>query len=170
MSRSAAFASSRTVPPVAHEGDLLIDGGLLNNIPVDVMGRLTGGGPMVAVDVSPDVDLRAEIDLGAEVSGWKVLWSRVNPFSDRIPAPSILSVLGRSVVVGSILTQRERLTSSEAELYLPLPVGAWGLLEFKAIDTIVAAGLEAARDPLRTWWDGLRPRSSASAPRGTARS
>lgn len=28
------------VPPVYHEGDLLVDGGYLNNIPVDVMRSL----------------------------------------------------------------------------------------------------------------------------------
>lgn len=157
----ASISLPGILPPVAHEGDLLIDGGLLNNIPVDAMTRVTGGGPMVAVDVSPDIDLRAEVDVGTEVSGWKVLWSRLSPFSERIPAPSILSVLGRSAVVGSILGQRQRLGHAEGELYLPLPVGEFSLLEFKAIDRIVAAGREAASEPLAAWLESIRPRSSA---------
>lgn len=164
----ASISLPGILPPVAAAGDLLIDGGLLNNIPVDVMSRVTGGGPILAVDVSPDVDLRAEIDVGTEVSGWRVFWSRVNPLAERIPAPGILSVLGRSVVVGSIVAQRQRLGSGADELYLPLPVGAFGLLEFKAIDRIVAAGLEASREPLRAWGEALRPRSTATPRRGTA--
>lgn len=164
----ASISLPGILPPVAHEGDLLIDGGLLNNIPVDVMAGVTGGGPVIAVDVSPDVDLRAEVDVGTEVSGWGVLWSRLNPFQKRIPAPSILSVLGRSVVVGSILTQRQRLGRGEDELYLPLPVGAFGLLEFKAIDEIVKVGLESSREPLRVWGEALKLRSSATSSRETA--
>ncbi len=166
----ASISLPGILPPVAHEGDLLIDGGLLNNIPVDRMAGVTGGGPVVAVDVSPDVDLRAEVDVGSELSGWRVLWSRLNPFVDRIPAPSILSVLGRSAVVGSILSQRQRLGATAGELYLPLPVGDWGLLEFKAIDRIVEAGLESSREPLRAWAEPLRLRSSARSGRGSATS
>jgi NTE family protein/lysophospholipid hydrolase len=156
----ASVSLPGVLPPVAERGDLLVDGGLLNNMPVDSMNRLTGGGPVVAVDVSPDVDLRAEIDAGTEVSGWRVLWSRISPFSERIVAPSILSVLGRSVVVGSILSQRQRLATGDTELYLLLPVGDWGLLEFRAIDQIVQRGFEASLEPLRSWW--------AAFDRGTA--
>lgn len=166
----ASISLPGILPPVAHEGDLLIDGGLLNNIPVDVMAHVTGGGPVIAVDVSPDVDLRAEIDVGTEVSGWRVLWSRLNPLQERIPAPSILSVLGRSVVVGSILTQRQRLGRGEGELYLPLPVGEFGLLEFKAIDQIVEVGLESSMEPLREWAETLKLRWTATSRRETATS
>lgn len=44
--------------PVSHEGRILVDGGLLNNVPVDVIGVLTLD-PVVAVDVAspPDREL-----------------------------------------------------------------------------------------------------------------
>src|SRR5262249_19814190 len=44
------------LPPVVVDGRMLVDGGLLNNVPVDVMSRLTEGGPIVAIDVSQEQD------------------------------------------------------------------------------------------------------------------
>src|SRR5262249_47953176 len=47
------------LPPVAHEGDWLVDGAVLNNLPVDVMHRWCEGGPVIAVDVSASMDMAA---------------------------------------------------------------------------------------------------------------
>jgi predicted acylesterase/phospholipase RssA len=49
------------LPPVIVDGRMLVDGGLPNNLLVDVMGRLSDGGPIVAIDVSPEQDLRAAV-------------------------------------------------------------------------------------------------------------
>src|SRR3954451_6250590 len=43
------------VPPVARQGRLLVDGGVLNNLPVDLMHD-TAEGPIVAVDVARRLD------------------------------------------------------------------------------------------------------------------
>lgn len=61
------------VPPVYHAGDLLVDGGYLNNIPVDVMRGL-GVGTVIVVDVE-DRDQSAWHNLtpyDGGLSGWQV--------------------------------------------------------------------------------------------------
>jgi predicted acylesterase/phospholipase RssA len=142
---------------VTLDGDLHVDGGLLNNVPIDVMRRLGGGGPVVAVDVSPEEDLRSGLDLvGASLSGWRVLWQRLNPFATRLDVPYISSVLMRSVVVGSLVRERDRRVAEQASLYLKMPVDAWGLLEFEKLDEIAARGYEASVEPVRTWAEGRR--------------
>ena len=74
MHRSGALADAvgasisipGLVPPLALDGRRLVDGGVLNNLPVDVMAA-AGEGPIVAVDVTSRVGPRpddAELGLG----------------------------------------------------------------------------------------------------------
>jgi predicted acylesterase/phospholipase RssA/CRP-like cAMP-binding protein len=149
-------------PPVPWNGDLLVDGGLSNNIPVDVMASLYGGS-IVAVDVIPDVDLKSSSDSSNYVSGWQALLGKVNPFSSRgTGMPSILSILMRSVTTASksMLRGEERLTS----LYLRPQVSRWNILDFKAAEPIAAEGYRGTVEPLRAWW------KSEQAKRAEARS
>lgn len=140
------------LPPVTQDGEVFVDGGLLNNLPIDVMQRLSGGGPVIAVDVSPDVDLRSQFDLESELSGWRALWQRLRPFGQRLDLPYISSVLMRSALVGSIVGDRERRAAETASLYLKLPVADWGLLEFDKLDAIALRGYEVSVEPVREWW------------------
>ena len=140
------------LPPVAIDGDLYVDGGLLDNLPIEVMAELCGGGPVVAIDVSPEEDLRSELDLLGTVSGWRVLWQRINPFTRSLDVPYISSVLMRSVVVASLVRERERQASELAGLYVKMPVAEWGLLEFGAIEAIAERGYQACAERVRKWW------------------
>src|SRR4029450_4844666 len=85
-------------PPVAVDGRLLIDGGVLNNLPVAVMAA-TGDGPVIAVDVTtryqpPTADgYRRRAGTGA--SG---IWD------NQTPRPSFLETISRSLVLGSVDT------------------------------------------------------------------
>ena len=68
------------VPPVYHEGELLVDGGYLNNIPVDVRRGL-GVDSVIVVDVE-DKDASVWRNLSAYdggISGWQLLWDRWCP-------------------------------------------------------------------------------------------
>ncbi len=145
-------------PPARKGSDLLVDGGLINNVPADVMRERSGGGPVIAVDVSQQVDLRADPRLTTELSGWKVLRNRLNPFSETIPVPGILSVLSRTREVSS--TAALRRTRSQADLYLQLSLAEWKLLEFEAMGAIAERGYELAIKPLRAWRERAREQKS----------
>jgi predicted acylesterase/phospholipase RssA/CRP-like cAMP-binding protein len=154
------------LPPVTRDGEVFVDGGLLNNLPIDVMQGLSDGGPVIAVDVSPDVDLRSALELESELSGWRALWQRLRPFGKRIDLPYISSVLMRSALVGSIVGDRERRAAETASLYLKMPVSDWGLLEFEKLDAIAERGYAASSGPVREWWQRERPQ--AQPPRARA--
>jgi predicted acylesterase/phospholipase RssA len=139
------------LPPITLDGDLYVDGGIVDNLPIEVMAELCGG-PVIAVDVSPEVDLRSELDLTRGFSGWRALGRRLNPFASPLDVPYISSVLMRSAVVASILRQRERRAAERASLYLKLPVDEWGLLEFEKLEPIAARGYEACAARVREWW------------------
>ena len=150
-------------PPVSREGDLLIDGGLLNNLPIDIMTRCTEGGPVVAVDVTPDVDLRASSDAMPELSGFKVLWQHINPFSQSVSMPNIMSVLTRSTLVAGAVAARRRLREAETGLYLKIPVDDWKLLDFGPIDEISNRGFESSIEKVKDWWAELGEETSGTA-------
>ena len=66
------------LPPVYEEGEgLLVDGGYMNNIPVDVM-RSMGVDTVIVVDVESkdDSGWRNLMPFQGGVSGWQLLWDR----------------------------------------------------------------------------------------------
>ena len=154
----ASISLPGILPPVASEGDLLVDGGLTNNLPIDVMRDAVGGGRVVAVDVRPEVDMPAGDELTYEISGWRILWQRLNPFARAPPPPYILNLLTRSSLIASIIAEREKHARNAASLYLKIPAGGVKPLEFDAIEEIADRGYDATRDVIASWWEG---RSSA---------
>ena len=99
-------ASSRApgvFPPLVIDGELHVDGGVINNVPVDVMRDFSGVGIVIGVDVSPSKELDEVANYGDEVSGWQAVWSRFNPNrKKRSYRPSMLFVLKRLIEFSSI--------------------------------------------------------------------
>lgn len=141
------------MPPVWRDGDLLVDGGLLDNLPVEVMRAEARGGRVVAVDVSPPIDLVAESPFEPALSGWSLLADRVLPRRRRRRVPTIVGILNRTVTVPTLSLRRVRGVDGP-DLALHPDVGRWGLFDFGAADAIAARGREDSLEPLRAWWEG----------------
>jgi len=90
----ASLALPGIFPPVYAAGDLLIDGGALDNVPADVMRGRVGNGCIVAVDVSPEVEPLTAAPFEAGMSGWRVLECRLNPFVPPVAGISTLDFKG----------------------------------------------------------------------------
>jgi len=135
--------------PVANDGDLLVDGAVMNNLPVDVMAKLAQGGLMIAVDVSADTDLTDNYQLSDSLSGWRVLWSKLNPFVSDIKAPSIIDTLKRATELNSVQKRRE--TKALVDIFINPPVTAYGLTQFEAYQTLIQAGYESAQAAIQAW-------------------
>ncbi len=123
-------------PPKVVDGDLLVDGALLNNVPVDIMTRYNEGGLLIAVDVNPKDDLLANTTYNGGLSGWQVLKSQLNPFKTKMQIPSILDVLMRSTSIGGLAQQKNVMTGI-ADFYLSPPVANYPLLAYKNADKII---------------------------------
>ncbi len=152
----ASIALPGVLPPVSLGEDLHVDGGLVNNLPIDVMVAKPEIGTVLAVDVSAEVEMRAPSGGELDRSGWRMLWERLHPGARR-EVPSIMSLLTRSALVASVYWGRERHTAEAASLYLRIPMADLRLLAFERIDEIVARGYEAARGAIGAW-AGTRPR------------
>lgn len=154
----ASISLPGVLPPVVQDGDLLIDGGVMNNLPVDVMRRSCKGGTVLALDVSPKVDLAMKSSYGDELSGWRVLARRLNPFGESMEVPGIASVLMRTTVLASSSMQNR--IAREADFRICPPLEEFGLLDFKSFARIEDIGYRHAREQLEKWLASM-----AGAPR-----
>jgi predicted acylesterase/phospholipase RssA len=137
----ASCAIPGLVPPVPSDGSLLVDGGLLNNLPADVM-RQRCSGTVIAVNVAPDVDLAVDMPLVAEMSGWPHLWPMLFAGTAQRRFPNIAEILSRTVFVGSV--RDSQVQARQSDVYLEPALGGIGMGDFAAIDRIVDAGYRSA--------------------------
>lgn len=128
-------------PPLVSDERLLVDGGLLDNLPVDVMVA-DGEGPVVAVDVMRRLGTPTLVQ---ERSGPR-LGRRAEARSERDGLPSIVDTIARSMTLGA--TGRVEANRALADVLISPEVAAIGLLDFDAVDAAVAAGRAAGRAAL----------------------
>jgi NTE family protein len=138
-------------PPVFHNGDLLVDGSVLNTVPADVM-RGFGRGPVVAVDVTARVDVGADIGFRDTPSAWQLLRGRFDPFTPRRRAPTLYKILLRTTMLSS--TQSVERLKNGVDLYIHPTVEGFDLLDWKEMDRIVELGYRAGREAVRAWQAG----------------
>ena len=153
-------------PPLVHNGDLLVDGGFLCNLPADIMSQQTGGGTTIAVDVSSKCDMQHEHAYVDAISGWKIIWNRLNPFARKVTVLSIAAVLQRSSEIASVAMQRHALLRG-VDLYVRMPVQRFGMLQFDAAPDIIKTGYETGRAALAKWL-AARPGAPDSVPTAEA--
>ena len=134
-----------TVPVIDH-GSVLIDGGLINNLPCDIM-KMKCGGDVIAVDVGSQLHLQIEDE---EIpSPWKVVASRILPFQKPIKTITIFDVLlGATFVAGD--SRLDQLKSA-ADYYLRPPVESYSMLQLEALEEIAETAYEYATKEIATW-------------------
>jgi len=135
-------------PPIASGGSLLVDGGLLNNLPADIM-RQRCNGSVIAVNVTPTVDLTTDAPLVAAMSGWPHLWRMLFSGSGQRPFPNIAQILSRTVLVASVSDAQSQARYSD--LYLAPALDGIGMGSFDAIDRTVEAGYRHAAERIAVW-------------------
>jgi NTE family protein/lysophospholipid hydrolase len=135
-------------PPVYADGDLLVDGATLNNVPADVMRGLVGNGCVVAVTVSPEVEPLTAAAFGPGLSGWRVLGRRLNPLASPQPVPGIADILTRSTSLNQVRHRRAALDADHVELLLRPPVEGFRALDFKGATGLIETGYRYAAQEL----------------------
>jgi predicted acylesterase/phospholipase RssA len=114
----ASLSMPGIFPPVYSDGDLLIDGGALDNVPVEIMRSRVGSGYIIAVDLSPDVEPLTTAPFGHGLSGWRVLGHRLNPFTPPRPFPNVFDILSRATGLPQVRQRRTALADDRIDLLL----------------------------------------------------
>ncbi len=137
-------------PPINHNGELLVDGAVLNNLPIDVMHECCDG-RVIAVDVSAPLDLQENSPYGESISGWQILWKRITPFVPSLKLPGISSVLIRAAELASVRAQQQVVANDFSGLYLRPPVTQFQPMEFEAIREIASIGHRYSEGEIEKW-------------------
>ncbi|KXN88897.1 Lysophospholipase NTE1 [Leucoagaricus sp. SymC.cos] len=133
------------LPPLCDNGQLLVDGGYIDNLPVQAMFSM-GANTVFACDVG-SVDDNSPRNFGDTVSGWWLLINRWNPFSTARHVPAITEIQSRLAYVSSVNTLEDAKVAKGC-LYIQMPVQDYGTLQFGKFEEIQKKGYFAALDIL----------------------
>ena len=136
----ASVAIPGVLPPVFQGGEVFVDGGAMNNLPVDVM-RAKGRGPVIGVDCGTDRAFTADIEATETPSVWSL-------FRSRGPRrrPNILQILWRAGMVNSTTATLERRLQSD--LLITPALESVELLDWKGFERAVEIGYRDACERL----------------------
>ena len=82
------------------------------------------------------------------MSGFSALLASVRRRSEY---PSVTGVLLRSMLVGSVYTQKQALRDDVVDLLVSLDLPGVSLLEFERVAEVAAAGYDASKGPIADW-------------------
>lgn len=143
----ASIAIPGTAPPLINDnGDLLVDGGVLDNVPVAAMREL-GESEIVAVDVSPDVELVVDPLMKLAPTPWQVLKNKLRGRPASAGFPSLFQIIYRTALLSSIRTGKEG--RGAVAMYLEPPTEPFETFQMDALDRIIEAGYRYASEELR---------------------
>ncbi|KAJ9102995.1 hypothetical protein QFC19_004553 [Naganishia cerealis] len=144
----ASMTLAGLLPPISDRGDLLVDGGYIDNLPVSVMMSM-GPTDVIAIDVG-SIDDTSPRNYGDSVSGWGILLNKMNPFAKQ-QVLSMAEVSGRLTYVASVRTLGEA-KNTPGCLYYAMPVQQFETLGgFSKFNEVYKVGLTAGRDILQKW-------------------
>uniref|UniRef100_A0A8C5RR14 PNPLA domain-containing protein n=1 Tax=Laticauda laticaudata TaxID=8630 RepID=A0A8C5RR14_LATLA len=131
----ASMTLSGYLPPLCDpkDGNLLMDGGYINNLPADI-ARNMGAKTVIAIDVGS----QDETDLcnyGDSLSGWWLLWKRLNPWAEKVKVPDMAEIQSRLAYV-SCVRQLEVVKSSSYCEYIRPPIDRFKTMDFGKFDEI----------------------------------
>jgi NTE family protein len=107
-------------PPLIDQGQVYVDGGVINNMPVDIM-RAVGRGPIIAVDIHSDTPFTAREPKP------KTFFSRGGS-----QGPTIFQVLWRVATINAAATYGS--AAFQPDVLLKPDLGAIGLLDWRGLE------------------------------------
>jgi len=131
-------------PPQIIAGNILVDGALINNLPIDEMRRRLPHGRIIAVDVDPIEPLTADADLIGGISGWQWLRNRFNSVNlSTSQSPGLIALL-KQVWKLAALAAKMRNPNHMADLLLHPPVAKFALTAYGKAHVIADIGYRYA--------------------------
>lgn len=125
----ASIALPGLFTPCEYEGRLLVDGGLVNPVPVS-LARAMGADIVIAVDLSSDLVGRHMKD--------------ARRVKRRGQVPSLIEVMTGSLNIMSVRITRSRLAGEPADVVIAPRLGQLGLLDYHRAAEAIAEGRDVA--------------------------
>ncbi|KAG7264399.1 hypothetical protein CRUP_025004 [Coryphaenoides rupestris] len=146
----ASMSLSGYLPPLCDpkDGHLLMDGGYINNLPADVACSM-GAKVVIAIDVGSQDETNLT-NYGDSLSGWWLLWKRLNPLAEKVKVLNMAEIQTRLAYVCCV-RQLELVKSSDYCEYIRPPIDRYRTLEFGKFDEIAEVGYQHGKTVFDVW-------------------
>lgn len=139
----ASISLPGVFPPVLDKEGLLVDGGLINNLPVDEMIRL-GAGRIISSDLNIQKQMNDEMLL--EINPIRLLLNRLVGRKRSSSTPGFMSIILQSTTLNSDFKTVQ--FKAMADLYFNPNVVKFGMMDWTSYDKIVEVGYQHACEVL----------------------
>lgn len=156
----ASIALPGLLSPVSHEGRLLVDGGLVNPVPVSLC-RALGADVVIAIDLGSDIVGKSLRRTASEAESHDKSWT------DRLIAslglkrddtlPSLATVLSTSINIMQARIARSRLAGEPADALIAPRLAHLGLMDYHRAGEAIAEGTAAVKRMLPAIEYALNP-------------
>lgn len=170
----ASFSLPGIFPPMQHQNRLLVDGALVNPVPVSACQAL-GADMIIAVNLNGDIvgKLRKGNNAFPTVAGFDPLNPEASPetasvsslsrkarrlFSREENSPSLFGVMISAMNIIQDRLARSRLAGEPPDVLIAPRIGHIGLMEFERVEELITLGEKAVEDmlpQLRDAWQVL---------------
>lgn len=148
-----AVRASLSIPavfaPVVQDGDVIVDGCVMDNFPAEIIAKRCESNRIIGVNISPHFEKKREYDFETDISGWRILLNRINPFSKRLRSPSLIHTVLRTFEINSIRLAKQN--EKYVDLLVYPDVKQFPVTAYNQYEAIAQAGYDAAIDLLTAW-------------------
>ncbi|MDF1594900.1 MAG: cyclic nucleotide-binding and patatin-like phospholipase domain-containing protein [Acidimicrobiia bacterium] len=140
----ASISIPGVFPPMrSQDGDVLVDGAVMNNLPVDVAETLGEPGPILAVNLRSPADIAAhDLPRDGALSGWRALRHHFAPWRKKSAVPGMVQTLLRTSEIGSVISSK--VFEQRADLVFRPPVSDFSLMAFASYEQLIEVGYRHA--------------------------
>lgn len=137
----ASVAIPGVLPPVVREGEILVDGAVMENFPVGIMADMARG-PVIGIDLEAHHVFASQLTAWKKGPPWGVLGDTMKG------GPDIVSLLMRA---GTVNSEAQTIRNhARADLVLAPPVDEIGIRAWRAFDKAIETGYEYTQKALET--------------------
>lgn len=137
-------------PPLEENGQILFDGGLLNNLPTDHMRDLLGDeATIIASDISIDEKDLIHYSIPPVVSLWEGIKTKFHLTRKKIIHPPFISTLIKALLVGSIDHYRRNKVLANYRIYADFSKHQLFIFDNATIKKLIKSGYDAANTALK---------------------
>ncbi|MFK7908137.1 MAG: cyclic nucleotide-binding and patatin-like phospholipase domain-containing protein [Chitinophagales bacterium] len=138
------------LPPVLEDGDCLVDGGLINACPSNILVKM-GVGKLIVVNACSSSGIEVDGGFSPDVSGWEILLKKINPFFKKQIVPNIGTTIIQSMYMASNHLQKKVYDESKIDLFIELPLDEFTSLDVESVKNLYQIGFDYGRTQVDLW-------------------
>ena len=143
-------------PPVIDGDACLVDGGLINACPTNILVQMRAGKIIVVgASSSGDDKFETETKFLPNASGWSLLWKQLNPFYKKRITPTMSTTIIRSMSMAARHLQARVYSDSTIDLFIKPPIIGIGSMEVESGKRLYEMGYDYGMSQIDNWKEQL---------------